>query len=320
MTSAEGLGMNGVCKRILIALGAVAFTIGAQAADFVLRVDGIEGESSVRGFERWIDIVSFGFGADQPIMVGLPDENGRGVYEQVVIRHAVDKATPKFQEACMKGMRLATGELHARYSDDAELVMKFEGLKVAKAAVTAVREGDGAVLSVEDVRFNVTRQTFDLYVYWSLGDGASSVAARWQDGVLTLDGSGEAGNFTQTGDVPWSGLSVTNIVIGAEVRPKKNLFLGLNSTTRINGTIPLSLLRRLAGEQIARACEAEKAEAIDVENGRIRLSVATEVATQLGLNEWTPVKVEDVQKCADGRIRLVIPVAKPQGFYRLKTK
>lgn len=306
--------MNGVCKRILIALSAGAFTLGAQAADFVLRVDGIEGESSVRGCERWIDVVSFEFGSEQSVLLGRSDENGRGVYDQVIIRHHIDRATPKFQEACMKGMRLATGELRAWYSDDVELVMKFEGLKVVKAAVSA--EADGAV---EEVRFTVTRQTTDVYVYWSLGDGASSVAARWQDGVLTLDGSGEAGNFTQTGDVPWSGLSVTNVVVGSNVQPKKNLFLGLNGSTRINGTIPLSLLRRLAGDQLAQKNEGA-AETINVENGRIRLRIATEVATQLGLNEWTPIRVEDVQKSDDGRIRLVIPVTTPQGFYRLKTK
>lgn len=306
--------MKGVYKKILVALSAGVLTLGAQAADFVLRVDGIEGESSVRGCERWIDLVSFEFGSALSVQLGSSEENGRGVYDSFIIRHHIDRATPKFQEACMKGMRLATGELRARYSDDVELVMKFEGLKVVKATVSA--DTDGAV---EEVRFSVTRQTTDVYAYWSLGEGASSVAARWQDGVLTLDGSGEAGDFSQAGDVPWSGLSVTNVVVGASVQPKKNLFLGLNGTTRINGTIPLALLRQLAGDQLQQQYEGES-EAIKVENGRIRLRIATETALQLGLNEWTPVKVEDVQKTEDGRIRLVIPVSAPQGFYRLKTK
>lgn len=303
--------MNGFHQRILIALNAIAFTLGVQAADCVLRVDGIDGESSVPGFERWIDVTSFDFGSVQ---------DGISISSPVRFRHAVDRSTPKFQEACMKGMRIGSGELHARYADDIEFVAKFTSLKIARADVSAAREGVGDGRPVEDVCLSVDKIEYSINVYWTFGNGASLVSARWQDGELTLDGSGEAGDFAQAGDVPWAGLSITNVVIGSDVQPKKNLFLGLEPSTLVNGTIPLSLLRRLSGDQLTRKCESGAAAAIHVENGRIRLRVATEVAAQLGLNEWTPIKVEDVQKCDDGRIRLVIPLTKPQGFYRMKSK
>lgn len=149
-------------KLFVIAIvGALSLLSQVKADNLYFRLDGIDGESGDAQHSKWIELVSFCHGAAQSEMVTLSEENGRGVFDAFVIRHHIDKATPKFQEACMKGMRIGTGEVHVcrQISGSQSVVYKvsLEGIKVSHAVATAEKQADGSVVTFEDVTMLVNK-------------------------------------------------------------------------------------------------------------------------------------------------------------------
>ncbi|MDO4811394.1 MAG: type VI secretion system tube protein Hcp [Eubacteriales bacterium] len=153
---------------MLITITVSAVTINASAMntskDIFFKLDGIEGEANDSKHAKWINVLSFEHGATQSVQTGLPDVSGRGTFEPVVIRHTVDKSTPKFQEACMKGMRIGAGELHVcRPVAGAQTVVykvKLEGIKIVSAKVMVEDLPDDNYQVVEEVKMLVNKLTW----------------------------------------------------------------------------------------------------------------------------------------------------------------
>ena len=69
-------------------------TLDARAAsDFLLKIDGIEGESMMRGFEKQIEIASFSWGVSQAA-AGASSRAGKACPSDLALSKVVDKATP----------------------------------------------------------------------------------------------------------------------------------------------------------------------------------------------------------------------------------
>lgn len=132
--------------------------------DIFFKIDGIEGEANDSKHSKWIELLGFNHGSAQSVQSGLPDVSGRGVFEPFVIVHTVDKATPKFQEACMKGMRIGNGELHVcRPIAGAQTVVykvKLEGIKIVSAIVNVEDLPDDNFQVVEEVKMLVNKLTW----------------------------------------------------------------------------------------------------------------------------------------------------------------
>lgn len=142
-------------KLFVIAIvGALSLLSQVKADNLYFRLDVIEGESGDAQHSKWIELVSFCHGAAQ-------GETSRGVFDAFVIRHHIDKATPKFQEACMKGMRIDTGELHVcrqiSGAQSAVYKVKLEGIRVSHAVATAEKQADGSVVTFEEVTMLVNK-------------------------------------------------------------------------------------------------------------------------------------------------------------------
>lgn len=132
--------------------------------DIFLKIDGIEGESKDSKHDKWIDVLTFKHGSIQSVQTGSPDAAGRGIFEPFVFKHLVDKATPKLQEACMKGSHIKSAEVHfcRAIAGKQEVVykVKFEGLKIVKAVVEVEDLAEGAFQLVETVQFLANKQTW----------------------------------------------------------------------------------------------------------------------------------------------------------------
>lgn len=132
--------------------------------DIFFKLDGIEGEANDSKHSKWIELLSFTHGSEQSVQTGLPDVSGRGVFDPFVIKHTVDKATPKFQEACMKGMRIGNGELHVcRPIAGAQTVVykvKLEGIKIVSAVVNVEDLPDDNFQVIEEVKMLVNKLTW----------------------------------------------------------------------------------------------------------------------------------------------------------------
>lgn len=152
-----------------VAVPASALTKYADVGDTVrkeiyLYIDGIQGESQDSKHEQWIDLLEFKHASVQSVQTGSPDAAGRGVFEPVVFKHYVDKATPKFQEATMKGSHIKTAEIHfcKAICGKQEVVYKvrLDGIKIVKAEVSAEDLPDGTYQLVETVTLLCNKQTW----------------------------------------------------------------------------------------------------------------------------------------------------------------
>ena len=135
-----------------------AMTVTGANKDIYLRIDGIEGESKNASHDKWIDIIYFKHGAANS------GQTGNGEFEPVVFKHLVDKATPKLQEACMKGNNITTAQVDfCRAIAGKQSVVysvKLEDIKVIKAEVEVVELEDGNYQLVETVELLVNKQTW----------------------------------------------------------------------------------------------------------------------------------------------------------------
>lgn len=132
--------------------------------EYYLKIDGVEGESKDSRHEKWTDVIDFSHASIQSIQTGSPDAAGRGVFEPITFTHLVDKGTPKIQEAVMKGSHIKVAELHttAAINGKHEVIykVKFEGIKLVKAEVRTVVDGEGQSYLVEEVSMLVNKMTW----------------------------------------------------------------------------------------------------------------------------------------------------------------
>ena len=79
-----------------------------MANDFFIKIDGIDGESVDKSHGKWIECTGFDHGSEQPVVAGRStDVSGRGHFIPFTFTHLIDKATPKIQQFCMSGQKIA---------------------------------------------------------------------------------------------------------------------------------------------------------------------------------------------------------------------
>lgn len=131
-----------------------------MAVDFFLKLEGIDGQSSDKGHSNWIEVFAIDHGSMQNVtMQRGADVAGRGQFLPFKFTHAVDKATPKLQQFCMNGQKIAKAEFASCRAIAGVQVpvyeIKMENVKVAKAEVKTV---DGEI--VEDVELVAGKLTW----------------------------------------------------------------------------------------------------------------------------------------------------------------
>ena len=84
--------------RSILAASAAAFAFAAPpaaaATDFLLKIDGVDGESVMKGFEKQIEIESFSWGVTQTSTGAGGARAGKSCPSDMSLSKHVDKATP----------------------------------------------------------------------------------------------------------------------------------------------------------------------------------------------------------------------------------
>ena len=89
---------------VLLAIGMNIQTNARAAVDTYLKLDGIDGESTAQGHEKWIEVESFSFGASHLA-------NGQTQLSEVVITQPIDSSSPQEFAALVGGKPITTGIL-----------------------------------------------------------------------------------------------------------------------------------------------------------------------------------------------------------------
>ena len=82
-------------------------------ADFVVKIDAIEGEAALDGYEGWIECSSMTHAISLPVVAQVSGRvEGTSRHGAIVMVHAIDKATPALKLACAAGANVGDVEVH----------------------------------------------------------------------------------------------------------------------------------------------------------------------------------------------------------------
>lgn len=115
-----------------------------MAIEYLLRIDGINGDSTRRGFEGAIEVISWSWGVSQ--IGGGPGHGagaaaGRPDFDELQVVAAVSSASPQLVESCVTGRHHRTAALTGlRSGGDADL--EFVRYELGDVTVTSIEHGD----------------------------------------------------------------------------------------------------------------------------------------------------------------------------------
>jgi type VI secretion system secreted protein Hcp len=138
--------------------------VGTQAAaDYYLKIEGVEGEVTDRGLEGAIQIESWSWGATQQGSMGAGSGGGAGKvsFQDFHFTMSVGKASPQLFKACATGQHIKKAVLFVRKAGGGQqdyLVVTFEDILVSSFQSS----GDGGAVPTEQVSLNFAKVGYDL--------------------------------------------------------------------------------------------------------------------------------------------------------------
>lgn len=133
-----------------------------MAVDMFLKLDGIEGESKAKGFEKSIQVLAWSWGMSQS---GTFHEGGGGGGGKVNIQDIsltkyLDASSPFLQMKCQTGAHIAKGSLHVRKAGGDQLeYIKIELESIIVSSVSTGGSG-GEDRLTENVSINFAKVKF----------------------------------------------------------------------------------------------------------------------------------------------------------------
>ena len=98
----------------------VIATPARAAFDYYLRLDGIPGESTAKGYEKWIGVGAYDFGVGNVTGGGgSGGGTGKTVFDDFSFTKLLDSASPKIFEAVVLGTHIRSAELDIVQSGEA---------------------------------------------------------------------------------------------------------------------------------------------------------------------------------------------------------
>ena len=83
----------------------------ASQSDYYLKIDTIDGESTTLGHEKDMQVLSWSFGASNPVSTGGGMSTGKVHFQDFHITKSIDKASPKLFLSCAGGKHLPKATL-----------------------------------------------------------------------------------------------------------------------------------------------------------------------------------------------------------------
>lgn len=159
------------------------------------------------------------------------------------------------------------------------------------------------MLTIVALAFGASAET------WEIGAEGATISAALEDGTLTLSGNGKTVDYVSAAQTPWAGKVVNNVVFSGDITPGKNLLAGLDENVTINGSMPISTLRKISDAFLAG--EVTPAEACGLSLGAEKLVMVVDVEN---------FAIESVETTEEGEVVVTIPVGATEGVYRLRAK
>ncbi len=163
------------------------------AADYYLKIDGVQGESEAVGFEDQIQVASWSWGASNSGSSGLGGGAGTGKAAMSDFNFVCEngKATPQLFLNCAKGTHIPTAELTCRKTGGSGEPYTYYKMKFNDIVISSFNEGGsggGDMLPMVQISFNYTKVTQEYFK--QKPDGSVSLTNTVNFDVKKVQGSG----------------------------------------------------------------------------------------------------------------------------------
>lgn len=144
MTETKPKAIKSLVRRPLLAAALAACAVvpapALAAVDMFLKIDGVEGESTFKGHEKWIQLSSYSAGfANQAAISGNGREAGKSSCLPINVTKSVDKSSPPLLSAVMAGQRFSKAQIDVvRSGEGSAVFLKYE---LSDVIVSSLEEG-----------------------------------------------------------------------------------------------------------------------------------------------------------------------------------
>ena len=151
-----------------------------MAVDMFLEIAEVPGESSKKGHEGQIDIISFNFGAVQHgsfAKGGAGGGAGKAEFQDINIVKEVDKSSPKLFQACAAGTHFPKATIYVRKAGDKPL--EYYKVELSDLIVSSVNNSGAASADavMESVSMNCAKINFTYVEQDAKGGAGKTVTA-----------------------------------------------------------------------------------------------------------------------------------------------
>jgi len=133
-----------------------------MAIDAFMKIEGVAGESVVKGMEGQIDLISWKWGASQQGTMHTASGGGSGKVDvqDLTFAHYVDKASPTLIQFCCSGKHFSKATLTMRKAGDNPLnyvVILLENVLISNVSM---RGSQGEARLSEEVKLNFSKFSY----------------------------------------------------------------------------------------------------------------------------------------------------------------
>ena len=150
------------------------------AADYFLKIEGVDGESTDAKHKGQIEIDSFSWGVSNSGSMAAGGGGGAGKvqFQDFHFTKTVDKSSPKLMQAVATGEHLKTMDLTVRKAGGTQMeyyVIHLEDILVSSYSTS----GSSGGLLMEEISFNYQKIEFEYIPQNADGTAAGAVKASW---------------------------------------------------------------------------------------------------------------------------------------------
>jgi type VI secretion system secreted protein Hcp len=160
-----------------------------MAFDAFLELDGVDGESTRKGFEGQIELLSFNLGAHNPSTIGAGGGGGAGKVSLTpfVLTKVTDKASPTLFQACCTGKHFPKAKvtLHKAGGDAAVDYLTYEFEKVFVEDLSWSGSSGGDDRPIEQASLAYGKVTVTYTPQTETGAKGSPVVASWDQMLVS---------------------------------------------------------------------------------------------------------------------------------------
>jgi type VI secretion system secreted protein Hcp len=131
-----------------------------------IKLDGIDGEVTAAGYEKWIEVLSFSWGVTQQISsAGGGGGAGKASFQDIHFQQKTQKSSPNIVKACATGQHIKFGELDFIKGERSPNSTAYLKIKLEDVLVSSIQwggaEGSDNDVPSESIGLNFAKFEFD---------------------------------------------------------------------------------------------------------------------------------------------------------------